>query len=135
MGPVVMSKSMGGISILDEKPHGGEASRGPEYYERKSLVYDFLLKAKCSQCGKCYTTEYKIKSQLSIQSWMGYDEPKGVTLQLLCGFCRHVGNFRIKPNPFLIATNQPYYQPGDETKYTDEEMLGYWFRDFMSAED
>ena len=134
MGPVVMSKSMGGISILDEKPHGGEGSRGPEYYERKSLVYDFLLKAKCSQCGKCYSTEYKIRD-LSIQSWMGYDEPKGVTLQLLCGFCRHVGTFRVKPNPFLIATNQPYYQPGDETKYTDEEMLGYWFRDFMSAED
>ena len=125
---------MGGISILDEKPHGGEGSRGPEYYERKSLVYDFLLKAKCSQCGKCYSTEYKIRD-LSIQSWMGYDEPEGITLQLLCGFCRHVGTFRVKPNPFLIATNQPYYQPGDENNYTDEDMLGYWFRDFMSAED
>ena len=124
---------MGGISILDEKPNSTQDSRGPEYHERKSLVYDFLLKAKCSQCGKCYTTEYKIKAQLSIQSWMGYDEPEGVTLQLLCGFCRHVGNFRIKPNPFLIASNQPYYQPGD--KYTDREMLGYWFRDFMRAED
>ena len=126
---------MGGISILDEKPNSTQDSRGPEYHERKSLVYDFLLKAKCSQCGKCYTTEKKVQEQLSIQSWMGYDEPKGVTLQLLCGFCRHVGNLRIKSNPFLIASNQPYYQPGDETKYTDEEMLGYWFRDFMSAED
>ena len=67
---------MGGISILDEKIESTEAnSRGAEYQERKNLVHDFLLKAKCSQCDKCYTTAKKVYHGLSIQSWMGYDEP------------------------------------------------------------